>query len=263
MFVWIGCGNRDPRWWCKLASKHFFLNVQIFPFAGCYGDSITNYLTEVLFYLNLSSRGHNHIGSLFTNEEQKKEKKACVVLYACATRASLVHDATDADCPTQNGSACGCMYYTDFETLIFNQVYQKSSPDITPSVWLGSEHQPTNKSTINQLKKTAVNLFVLNSILINRTFSASSLWVPSKFRSHSDISVHMHTMTAWCYLCVQCVGRKQSGQDVQHAEVTVVLGCLRSATAHAELCAELWVLHDVWSHRTQLAPLSAQHGYGR
>ena len=64
-------------------------------------------------------------------------------------------------------------------------------------------------------------------------------------------------------VCVQRVGGEQSGQDVQHAEVALVLGCLRTAAAHAQLCAKLWVLHDVWSHRTQLAPLSAQYGHGR
>ena len=85
--------------------------------------------------------------------KSRRRKKACDVLYACATHASLVHDVTDTDCQTQNGGAYGCMYHNDFETLIFNKVYPKSSPDITPSVWLGSKHQPTNKQTINQLKK--------------------------------------------------------------------------------------------------------------
>ena len=48
-----------------------------------------------IFVSDLSSTGHSHIGSLFTNEEQKEKNVACEVVHTSGTHASFVRDVTD------------------------------------------------------------------------------------------------------------------------------------------------------------------------
>ena len=63
-------------------------------------------------------------------------------------------------------------------------------------------------------------------------------------------------------IIVQSVAIKQSGQAVHAALVSVVRLRLRAAAAHAQLCAELRVLHDVRGHRAALAHVPGQPGWG-
>ena len=71
--------------------------------------------------LNLSSSRCNHIGSLFTNEEEKKPKKlAHDVLDTPATHADLDSDITDMDCRAHDDGAHSPCFH-DFQRLIFNK----------------------------------------------------------------------------------------------------------------------------------------------
>ena len=65
-------------------------------------------------------------------------------------------------------------------------------------------------------------------------------------------------LTSLC--CCQCMDWEQGCQDVLSALIEVVSGGLRSAAEDAELCPELWVLHDVWGGGTELAHVPKQHG---
>ena len=65
---------------------------------------------KYIFVPNSSVSGRSHIGSLFTNEVQKK--LACDVLNISATRVDLVHDVADLGCPTQSASAHGRAFAT-------------------------------------------------------------------------------------------------------------------------------------------------------
>ena len=58
------------------------------------------------------------VGSLFTNEEQKR--LACVVLNTSATRASSVYDVIDAGRWAQNGSSRSHVVAT-VETSVFRK----------------------------------------------------------------------------------------------------------------------------------------------
>ena len=80
-------------------------------FARLFNQHLCNRST--LFASIFSSLWCNHVGSLFTAEEQKK-RLAHDVTDTCATHAGLVHDVTDTDSP--HGSV-----YASFKRVFFNQ----------------------------------------------------------------------------------------------------------------------------------------------
>ena len=59
-------------------------------------SSINTDTMGVLSASNLSSSGCSHVGSLFTNEEQKRLARDMFDTFA--THSNLVHDITDTDC---------------------------------------------------------------------------------------------------------------------------------------------------------------------
>ena len=73
---------------------------------------------EYFLASNLSSSGHIHVHSLFTNEEQKRKVGSCPNWHS-ATHSDLVHDVTDTDCQTQNGSVLSHLCLHNFQMLIF------------------------------------------------------------------------------------------------------------------------------------------------
>ena len=100
-----GKRSEDARWpWMYKIYK--YLHVQ--AFCGC---SINIYATLERFGFRRRFSGCRRVGSLFTDEEQKKGWLATYV-NTSTTHADLLHDDTDTDCQTQNSSTRGHVFVT-------------------------------------------------------------------------------------------------------------------------------------------------------
>ena len=85
------------------------------------------------FASHLSSSGHSHVGSLFTNEEHKQ--------IISSTHVGLIHDITNTDCRAQIGSPHGCVLFANSKRRFLNTytIVQFSSVP-WPIGWSG-EHE--------------------------------------------------------------------------------------------------------------------------
>ena len=104
----------NPKQRCKLP-----LNVEngkIFLAAGF----VSILMQHKYFFASkkLSPSGCSHVGSLFTNKEQKRQVHD--VVYISATSAGLVHDVTDTNCLAQNGDTHDRVFMTFKYQLLTN-----------------------------------------------------------------------------------------------------------------------------------------------
>lgn len=104
---------------------------QIFMFADFACQYLCNRKTSVLW--ELSSADRSHVGSLLTKSRAKTTKVGWWWnnTYTSATRTDPVHDVTDTECRTQNGSAhrhifltFKCPFLTNWAMIAAEQLLQ-------------------------------------------------------------------------------------------------------------------------------------------